>query len=137
MDPLIAFFAGATGYVIGSISFARLMVARLAQTPDVSKIEHQVSGSSEVFQSNSISATAVRFQLGDRYGCLTAVLDILKALLPTLAFKLWQPGEPYYLITATMMIVGHNYPIFYGFRGGRGLATIQPVGFSYWTGLVS
>jgi glycerol-3-phosphate acyltransferase PlsY len=49
---------------------------------------------------------------------------MLKALIPTLAFRLWQPDVPYYLITATMATVGHNYPIFYGFKGGRGLATV-------------
>jgi glycerol-3-phosphate acyltransferase PlsY len=49
---------------------------------------------------------------------------MLKALIPILAFKLWQPEGPYYLITATLTIVGHNYPLFYGFKGGRGLATV-------------
>jgi glycerol-3-phosphate acyltransferase PlsY len=49
---------------------------------------------------------------------------MLKAVVPTLAFKLWQPDAPYYLITATLVIVGHNYPIFHGFKGGRGLATV-------------
>ena len=124
MDPLIAFLAAAVGYLIGSISMARLMVAGLSSGTDVATIEHQIPGSGEVFESGSVSATAVRFQLGDRYGCLAAILDMLKALVPTLAFKLWLPGQPYYLITATMSIVGHNYPLFYGFKGGRGLATI-------------
>lgn len=124
MDPLVALLAGITGYLIGSISFARLMVAGLAHGTDVADIQHQIPGSSEVFESESVSATAVRFQLGDRYGCLAAILDMLKTLVPTLAFKVWLPGEPYYLITATLAIVGHNYPVFYRFRGGRGLATI-------------
>jgi glycerol-3-phosphate acyltransferase PlsY len=124
VDPLVAFYAAITGYLIGSISFARLMVAWLAHGIDVANIKYQIQGSSEVFESGSVSATAVRFQLGDRYGCLAAILDMFKALVPTLAFKLWFPGEPYYLLTATMTIVGHNYPVFYRFRGGRGLATV-------------
>ena len=124
MSVPIALLAGLTGYLIGSFSFARLLVRIRAPGADVSKIEHPVEGSSEVFESGSISATAVRFQLGARYGCLVAILDILKALVPTLLFKLWQPDAPYYLITATMMIIGHNYPVYYGFKGGRGLATV-------------
>jgi glycerol-3-phosphate acyltransferase PlsY len=124
MSVPIALLAGLAGYLIGSFSFARLLVRIRAPGADVSKIEHPVEGSSEVFESGSISATAVRFQLGARYGCLVAILDILKALVPTLLFKLWQPDAPYYLITATMMIIGHNYPIYYGFKGGRGLATV-------------
>ena len=64
------------------------MVAAFADGKDVSTIEHQVPGSGEVFRSGSVSATAVRFQMGDRYGCLAAILDMLKALFPTLFFKL-------------------------------------------------
>jgi glycerol-3-phosphate acyltransferase PlsY len=124
MSVPIALLAGLTGYLIGSFSFARLLVRIRAPGADVSRIEHDVEGSGEVFESGSISATAVRFQLGARYGCLVAILDILKALVPTLLFKLWQPDAPYYLITATMMIIGHNYPVYYGFKGGRGLATV-------------
>ncbi len=124
MSVPVALLAGVTGYLIGSFSFARLLVRIRAPGTDVSKIEHAVEGSSEVFESGSISATAVRFQLGSRYGCLVAILDILKALVPTLLFKLWQPDAPYYLITATLLIIGHNYPLYYGFKGGRGLATI-------------
>ena len=124
MSVPIALLPGLTGYLIGSFSFARLLVRIRAPGAVVSKIELAVEGSSEVFESGSISATAVRFQLGARYGCLVAILDILKALVPTLLFKLWQPDAPYYLITATMMIIGHNYPVYYGFKGGRGLATV-------------
>lgn len=124
MSIPIALLAGVVGYLIGSFSFARLLIRIRAPGADVSKIEHAIEGSSEVFESGSISATAVRFQLGSRYGCLVAILDILKALVPTLLFKLWQPDAPYYLVAATLTIIGHNYPFYYGFRGGRGLATI-------------
>jgi glycerol-3-phosphate acyltransferase PlsY len=124
MSLPVALAAGVTGYLIGSISFARVLLALLAPGADVSRIEHTVEGSGEVFESGSISATAVRFQLGARYGCLVAILDILKALVPTLLFKLWKPDVPYYLLTATFSIVGHNYPLYYGFEGGRGLSTV-------------
>jgi len=124
MNPAIALLAGVIGYLIGSISFARLMVRIRAPGVDVSTIEHPVGGNSETFKSGSIGATAIRLQLGARYGCLAGVLDILKGLLPTLAFKLFQPDAPYYLIAATMATIGHNYPVYYGFEGGRGFATI-------------
>ena len=124
MDPSIAILAGVTGYLIGSISFARLVVRIRAPGVDVSTIEHPLEGPSRTFESGSIGATAVRGQLGAKYGCLTATLDILKGLLPALFFRLWQPGAPYYLITATLATVGHNYPLYYGFKGGRGLSTI-------------
>jgi glycerol-3-phosphate acyltransferase PlsY len=94
MNALVALLAGTTGYLIGSISFARLMIRVLAPGADVATIEHAVPGSAEVFESGSVSATAVRFQMGARYGCLAAILDILKAVVPTLVFKLWLPTSP-------------------------------------------
>ena len=91
---------------------------------------------SKIFESGSISATSVRLHLGARYGCLVAILDILKSLLPSLFFKLWQPDAPYYLITATLATIGHNYPLYHGFKGGRGLSTITEGSWSS-TGSVS
>ncbi len=91
----------------------------------LSNIVHTLEDSKKTFDSSAISATSVRHQLGTRYGCLTAILDILKGLLPTLAFRLWQPDAPYYLITAAMTTLGHNYPLYHGFKGGRGLSTIM------------
>jgi glycerol-3-phosphate acyltransferase PlsY len=41
-----------------------------------------------------------------------------------MAFKLWQPETPYYLVAATMATIGHNWPIYHRFRGGRGLSPI-------------
>jgi acyl phosphate:glycerol-3-phosphate acyltransferase len=116
--------AAVVGYLVGSFSLARLVVRLVAPGADMAEIEYPVPHTAEVFSSNSLSATSVRFQLGARYGCLIALLDILKAAVVTLAFKLWQPDTPYYLIAATGTIVGHNYPLYYRFRGGRGLATV-------------
>jgi glycerol-3-phosphate acyltransferase PlsY len=124
MNPLYAVAAGVGGYLIGSVSFSRLAAGLLGDGTEVSTIEQPVPGGEEVFQSDSVSATAIRFQFGARFGCLVAILDGLKALVPALVLKLWQPEHPYYLIAATLVIVGHNYPIFYRFKGGRGLATV-------------
>jgi glycerol-3-phosphate acyltransferase PlsY len=49
---------------------------------------------------------------------------MLKAALPMLAFKLWQPDQPYYLAASLMAVIGHNWPIFFRFKGGRGLSCI-------------
>lgn len=135
MSPLVAIAAAAAGYLLGSISFARLIARAVAPEKDVSKIECALPDSDEVFRSDSVSSTAARIHLGTRYGCLTAILDILKVALPTLAFKLWQPDVPYYLIVAATGLVGHDWPLYHGFRGGRGespiygaLLVIDPLG---------
>jgi glycerol-3-phosphate acyltransferase PlsY len=123
VNGTIAVLAAVAGYLLGSISSARLVV-RLRTGGSLAEIEYAVPNTADVFQSSSASATAVRFQMGARYGCLIAVLDALKAVVPALALKLWQPQAPYFLIAATAAVIGHNYPLYYRFKGGRGLAAI-------------
>jgi len=81
-------------------------------------------GSDIVFESDSVSASAVRFQLGARYGCLTAILDMLKVAIPTLIVRLWQPDEAYYLVLAGAGVAGHAWPVYFRFKGGRGESPI-------------
>jgi glycerol-3-phosphate acyltransferase PlsY len=125
MNVLIALIAGLSGYLVGSISFSRVLIRIRAPGEDVStQIKHTLSSTGRVFESSSTGATAARFKLGAKYGCFVSILDILKAVIPSLIFKLWKPDAPYYLIAASLAIVGHNYPIYYKFKGGRGLSTI-------------
>jgi len=124
MNLLIALLSIVAGYLIGSISFARLVAGRFAPEQDISKVELEVPDSDSTFESDAVSASSVRLNLGTRYGCLTGALDILKGTLPSLAFKLWQPEEPYYLLAAGMAAVGHIWPVYYRFKGGRGMSPI-------------
>jgi len=125
MNVLIALLAIATGYLAGSISFARLVTRVFAPRQDITRTTLQVPGSDATFESRAISATSVRLNLGPKYGCLTGILDILKATVPTLAFRLWQPDAPYYLLAAAMAPVGHIWPIYHRFKGGRGMSPIM------------
>jgi glycerol-3-phosphate acyltransferase PlsY len=120
----IALLAAAVGYLFGSISWARIITRFVAPGTDISEIREPVPHSDEVFVSDSVSATAVRIHVSTRYGCLTAILDMLKVALPTLAFKLWLPDTPYFLLVAAMGVVGHDWPLFFKFKGGRGESPI-------------
>lgn len=125
MDPFYLALAILVGYLSGAVSYARI-VARLVD-PDrkIGKISVGVPGRKDTFvESDSVSATTIRLQYGGKYGGLVSVLDMLKAAVPTLLFKLWQPDQPYYLAASIMTVVGHNWPIFYRFAGGRGLSCI-------------
>jgi|GEM_PF-365908 len=124
MSWLIALLVALAGYFLGSISFARLIVRVFSPDEDISEVEVQLSASDTAFRSSVVSATTVNLQLGPRYGCLTSLLDMLKVAVPTLALKLWRPDTSYYLILAAMGTLGHNWPAFHGFRGGRGMSTI-------------
>jgi glycerol-3-phosphate acyltransferase PlsY len=129
--------AAISGYLIGSLSFARIMLRLVAPGQEYQKIRRAVPGTDEAFEGHSVSANSVRVQLGSRYGCLTALLDASKAAVPALAFRLWQPDGPYYLIAATTAMVGHIYPLYHRFRGGMGLSTMYGGFFVLdWLGVV-
>lgn len=124
MDLGIAAAAALIGYLLGSISFARIVVrARGGDPRALEHIEVPLSGG-DTFVSDSVSATAVRMTLGRRFGLLTALLDMAKVAIPTLAIRLWAPDDPYYLVAAASAVVGHDYPLYHRFRGGRGESPI-------------
>jgi len=124
MSWLIALFAAAAGYLLGSISSARIVTRIVAPGTDISKVVEPVPNSDKFFEMASVAATAVRVNVGTRYGLLTALLDMLKVALPTLAFRLWQPEAPYYLLVAALGVVGHDWPLYHRFKGGRGESAI-------------
>ena len=60
MNVFLTSIAAATGYLLGSISFARIVANRVAPGTDISKIVQPLPGSNLEFESDSVSATAVR-----------------------------------------------------------------------------
>ncbi|HEJ7120433.1 TPA: glycerol-3-phosphate 1-O-acyltransferase PlsY [Serratia marcescens] len=115
-------------YLCGSISSA-IQVCRIARLPDPR--EHG---------SGNPGATNV-LRIGGRLAAAAVlVFDILKGMLPVwLAYKLDVP--PLYLgLTAIAACLGHIYPVFFHFRGGKGVATafgaIAPIGWDL-TGLMT
>lgn len=134
MDPAIALLALVVGYLAGSVSFARLVARVVNPSADVTLIVTEL-GEGATFTSDSVSATAVRMKVGRRYGILTACLDMAKVAIPVLAFRLLFPGEPYAYLAAAAGLIGHDWPLYHGFKGGRGetamigaLLVLDPVG---------
>jgi glycerol-3-phosphate acyltransferase PlsY len=123
MDPQIALLAAVVGYLLGSISFARIIMKLVAPEEELTGMELDTEAG-ETFRVQAVGGTAVSLKLGAKYGVITALLDILKVVFPTLALKLLYPGMPYYLISATMGLVGHNWPLYYRFKGGRGISAM-------------
>jgi glycerol-3-phosphate acyltransferase PlsY len=107
------------GYVCGSISFARIIV-RLAGHDRVQPVDLTSPDGGARLQSDAVSATAVRLQLGARWGLTCAAGDILKAFVPVLVLRIVFPGEPYLYAAALGALIGHNWPVFHRFKGGRG-----------------
>ncbi len=115
-------------YLCGSISSA-ILVCRLARLPDP---RTQGSG-------NPGATNVLRFG-GKAAAASVLVFDVLKGMLPVwLAYKL--NVTPMYLgLTAIAACLGHIYPVFFRFQGGKGVATalgaIAPIGWDL-TGLVT
>jgi acyl phosphate:glycerol-3-phosphate acyltransferase len=75
------------------------------------------------FTMRFVGATTASMVLGPKIGGLIGILDILKGAIPTLVVRLIFPDQPYFFILGTAIVLGHIWPIYFGFRGGVGLSS--------------
>ncbi|MGC3989351.1 MAG: glycerol-3-phosphate 1-O-acyltransferase PlsY [Chthoniobacteraceae bacterium] len=122
MIVLLLIFLGA--YLLGSIPFG-LLVAK-SQGVDIRNVG-----------SKNIGATNVWRVMGRKWGLLTFFSDFLKGLVAVLAAKWlgWQGLETTFsangagIVAAVGVILGHNFPVWLKFKGGKGVATSLGVVF--------
>lgn len=124
MEPAIALIAALVGYLLGALSFARIIAKIAAPGEDISRTAFEIPGKDIKIDMTSVSATSVMMHTGPKYGCLTSILDMVKVSAPALYFMLMYPGDHYFLISALAGVAGHNFPIYYKFKGGRGVSSI-------------
>jgi glycerol-3-phosphate acyltransferase PlsY len=111
------------GYMLGAVSFSRLVSAYLAPGKDISGAEIQLVDSSETMKVGHVGGNVVAQEFGARWGMLVSLLDIAKVALPSIVCKLVYPDLPYYvLLVGIAGIAGHNWPIYYRFNGGMGFS---------------
>ena len=117
--------AGLVGYLFGSIPFG-LVLTRLAGLGDVRNIG-----------SGNIGATNVLRTGNKGLAALTLLLDMLKGFVPVVLISQFYDFLPYGLLAGFMALIGHMFPIWLKFKGGKGVATYIGVafGFSYLIGL--
>lgn len=77
--------------------------------------------------SGNIGATNVARTLGWKKGLLTLVFDVAKGFLPVLAAQLLDLGAGAAAAAGLAAFAGHLYPVFLGFKGGKGVATAAGV----------
>jgi glycerol-3-phosphate acyltransferase PlsY len=107
-------FALALGYLLGSIPFG-LILTRLAGKGDLRRVGSGNIGATNVLRTGSKGLAA-----------LTLVLDCLKATAAILlARKLFGPETA--MAAAAGAMIGHLYPVWLKFRGGKGVATFLGV----------
>jgi acyl phosphate:glycerol-3-phosphate acyltransferase len=123
VEPVIAGLAIIVGYLLGSISFTRVVGRFVAPGADLTEDTLIPStDDSRPLRLHAVSATTLGNRAGPWAGVTAGILDVLKVLLPTLAFRFLYPDQVYFLLTATAGMVGHIWPIYYRFKGGRGLS---------------
>lgn len=100
------------GYLLGSISSSTIISRWFA------KIDIREHGSGNAGATNTLRV------LGTRWAIVVLLIDVLKGVLAVIiAWKLGPGHEWVAYASGLAAIVGHNWPIFFGFRGGKGIAT--------------
>ena len=122
MEIGIAILTVSVSYLIGCISFSRIVTRLLAPDTDIEKVRMPAADGGEGQQSRTMGATTASLILGPKAGCAIGLLDILKGVVPVLFLRLIYPDEYYFLIAAIFVVVGHNWPIFCRFQGGGGIS---------------
>lgn len=110
---ILEYFFVIMAYFVGSIPFG-LLLGRCAG------IDVRKAGS------GNIGATNVTRLAGKKLGVLTLLSDVLKAVLPMLAASIFLDAADQRLWVASCggaAFIGHLYPIYLGFQGGKGVAT--------------
>ena len=102
------------GYLIGSINLSILLSRKKGKD-----IREQGSGNA--------GATNTLRTMGKKTAAIVLLFDILKGVVVVLLAKLMsglaQDPNLFIQLAAIAVIVGHNFPIYYGFKGGKGVAT--------------
>lgn len=98
------------GYLLGNISVG-ILIARLYGIMDIRKVGSGNAGTTNVLRN-----------LGWIPSVMTLVGDCLKGLIAALIGK-WIAGDVGLAIGGSFAVIGHDYPVFFHFKGGKGIAT--------------
>ena len=121
MDLVHVLLATLAAYLMGSLSFA-VLVSRIMGLADPRSYGSQNPGATNVLRSGNKLAAA-----------LTLLLDGVKGWLPVWAVSqhgaVWGLGEGTLALAAMAAFAGHVWPVFFRFKGGKGVATAAGVLF--------
>ncbi len=125
MSILEALTAALLGYALGSIPFG-LILTRLGGAGDIRSLGSGNIGATNVLRTGRKSLAA-----------LTLILDLLKGTAAVMLARQFLPGSE--IFAAAAAFFGHLYPIWLGFKGGKGVATYAgilfglswPIGLGY------
>jgi len=111
MSVLFPILAVLLSYLIGAVPFG-LFFGKIFSNIDVRSVG-----------SGNIGATNVLRAAGKKAAVMTLLADCLKGFLPVLAVKFIFHDDAITGLSGAAAILGHNYPIYLAFKGGKGVAT--------------
>ncbi len=109
--PVWCIIACIFGYLVGSIS-SGILISKAFNGPDLRTVG-----------SGNTGASNVQRTMGWKYGLLTFVADMLKGIIACLAGQLMTGDLMGALMGGFFAVIGHNWPVFFGFKGGKGVST--------------
>ena len=118
MTFLLPALAISVAYLLGSVSFSYL-VCRRARGIDIRDVGSRNPGAANTFR-----------QVGPLAGLVVLLADILKGAVAVLPLVLFDAPEWAIFLSAVAVLAGHNWPVFLGFRGGKGAATVLGISFA-------
>jgi glycerol-3-phosphate acyltransferase PlsY len=107
----IGIFIALFGYLLGSVPTG-LILTKLFSKVDPRKIGSKNIGATNIFRT-----------AGKALGILTLVGDLLKGAAPVVIAIQWGESDLWIAISGLTPFLGHIFPIFIGFKGGKGVAT--------------
>ncbi len=110
-DAVLWILSFVIAYLLGSISFG-IIVSHIGHGPDLRTVGSKSTGASNVQRT-----------MGWKYGLITFFGDALKAVLACWIGTLLSGNLFCTLICGLCVIIGHNWPVFFGFKGGKGVAS--------------
>ena len=119
------YFLPVMAYLFGSVSTA-VVIARLMDLPDPRETGSKNPGATNILRYGGKTAAA-----------LTLAGDVLKGVAPVLIARALTTDAAIITLTGFGAFLGHLYPVFFGFRGGKGVATALGVWLALnpWVGL--
>jgi glycerol-3-phosphate acyltransferase PlsY len=126
MNTVLQILSIIFSYLLGSVPFG-LLFSKLFSDVDVRTIG-----------SGNIGATNVLRAAGEKAAVLTLLADALKGLISVLIVKYLFQDDVMTVLSGIAAILGHNFPVYLKFRGGKGVATSYGVvvAVAPWTGLL-
>jgi glycerol-3-phosphate acyltransferase PlsY len=119
MDYKIMILIALLSYGVGNINPA-ILIGKLTRGIDIREYNSKNAGTSNVVMT-----------VGYRWGIFSGIIDILKGFIPVLIIRLIFPeNDIYWLLGGFSAIMGHIYPLYYKFKGGKGTATFGGVLFA-------